>query len=198
MPTGYTAMLIEEKERSFEEFALTCARAFGVCIEMRDEPLGKEIPNEFKISDYNTEELKKAKQKLKEFKELTTEDYSKKVKGKFKQDMADYEERVEKNNFTRERYSKILQEAKQWEAPTTEHLGLKNFMIEQIESSLDFDIYEPDKPVILTGEEWANRELSSILWNIEYHTKEHKAETERVESRNKWVKALKESLEKYK
>ena len=38
MPTGYTAELIE-KGMEFNDFVLTCARAFGACIELRDRKL---------------------------------------------------------------------------------------------------------------------------------------------------------------
>jgi len=44
MPTGYTAEIYEgEKEVTFEKFALTCARAFGACITIRDEPMSASI-----------------------------------------------------------------------------------------------------------------------------------------------------------
>lgn len=37
MPTGYTSKLYEGEEQTFEEFLLTCARAFSH-IELRDNP----------------------------------------------------------------------------------------------------------------------------------------------------------------
>lgn len=194
MPTGYTAALIEEKEISFEKFVLTCSRAFGALIEMRDEPMDAKIPDEFRVSEYHTAELEKAMQRLNEFKSFTSEDYNKKAREKLEQDVADYERRVEKNRFIRQRYSDMLIRVKNWEEPSPDHKELKKFMIEQIESSVKFDIYEPDKPVIMTGEEWANKELASITWNIEYHTKKYQEEVERVASRNGWVKQLRNSL----
>lgn len=194
MPTGYTAALIEEKEISFEEFVLTCARAFGALIEMRDEPMNAKIPDEFHVSEYHTVELAKAKQRLNEFKSFTPEDYNKKAREKFEQDVVDYERRLEKNGFTHRRYSEMLIKIRNWKEPSPDHEELKKFMIEQIESSVKFDVYEPDKPVIITGEEWANKELSSITWDIEYHTKKYQEEVERVASRNRWVKQLRDSL----
>ena len=194
MPTGYTAALIEDKEMCFEDFTLRCARAFGALIEMRDEPMDAKIPDEFKVSEYHTVELEKAMQRLNEFKSFTPEDYKKKAREKFEQDVIDYERRLEKNKFTQQRYSDMLIKVNNWKEPSAEHEGLKKFMIEQIESSIKFDVYEPDKPVILTGGEWANKELSSITWNIEYHTKSYQEEVERVASRNRWVKQLRDSL----
>ena len=37
MPTGYTADIYEGNDVSFRDFALKCARAFGACIEQRDD-----------------------------------------------------------------------------------------------------------------------------------------------------------------
>lgn len=56
MPTIYTSDIRDGI--SFKTFALNCARAFGACVEIRDEPGGGEkIPEAFKASDYH---LKKA------------------------------------------------------------------------------------------------------------------------------------------
>lgn len=45
MPTGYTAAI--KYGITFKEFALDCARNFGACISMRDEPRETPIPDEF-------------------------------------------------------------------------------------------------------------------------------------------------------
>ena len=47
MPSGYTEGVASGKVTEFKEYALLCARAFGACISLRDEPLSLEIP-EFK------------------------------------------------------------------------------------------------------------------------------------------------------
>ena len=74
MPTGYTAMLTEEKEITFEDFALKCARAFGALIEMRDESLDAKIPEEFKVTEYHTVELNRAIEKLNDVYKITIMD----------------------------------------------------------------------------------------------------------------------------
>lgn len=51
MPTGLTATLIGENERSFKDFALLCARHFGPLFFMRDDPLDKDIPDEVPTAD---------------------------------------------------------------------------------------------------------------------------------------------------
>ncbi len=55
MPTGYTAMFLENSEMTFEQWALQCSRAFGVLVHMRDEPLGVDIPIVVQPSSYYRE-----------------------------------------------------------------------------------------------------------------------------------------------
>jgi hypothetical protein len=50
---------------SFKTYALNCARAFGACVTLRDEPGGGEnIPDEFTPSDYNAKAAQKARDEL--------------------------------------------------------------------------------------------------------------------------------------
>ena len=62
MPTGYTAAI--KDGISFNEYALSCARAFGALIMMRDEPADAPIPDEFKPSDYHFKKIEEAKAEL--------------------------------------------------------------------------------------------------------------------------------------
>ena len=39
MPTGYTCHIEDGTVTTLRQYALTCARAFGACASMRDEPL---------------------------------------------------------------------------------------------------------------------------------------------------------------
>ena len=59
MPTGYTAGVATGEIKDFKTYALQCARAFGACIMLRDEPMSDEIP-EFKPSDHYEKSLAKA------------------------------------------------------------------------------------------------------------------------------------------
>ena len=86
MPTGYTMILTEEKEIDFKEFALRCARNFGALIMMRDEPMDKEIPEEFPVSDYHSKKLNECMEQLEQFKALSYKEYEIKAKEKFDKD----------------------------------------------------------------------------------------------------------------
>ena len=66
MPTGYTAGVADGSIIDFNEYALQCARNFGACILLRDEPLSSEIP-EFEPSDYHEKALTESKAGLSSF-----------------------------------------------------------------------------------------------------------------------------------
>jgi len=196
MATGYTQCLIKDKEKEveFKNFVMLCARAFGACIDMRDDSLDKEIPEKFEPSTYHLDNLNQAKKDLVEFKELDKYDYERKAEIENKKSLEDYEKIIEHQNFNKKRFHNMLIKVKEWNPPTENHFGLKKFMIEQIENSIEWENYNLNKPKILTGNAWANKRLSEILRDIEYHTKEWFKEVERVNDRNKWLKDLRESI----
>jgi len=70
MPTGYTATLME-KNQTFPEFIMGCARAFGALIMMRDDPNDATIPDKFEPSDYHAKGIIKAREKLAKLKAMT-------------------------------------------------------------------------------------------------------------------------------
>ena len=66
MPTGYTACIIDkESPATFNQFVMGCARAFGACITMRDDPQDAEIPDSFEAGSYHKERLEAAEKDMK-------------------------------------------------------------------------------------------------------------------------------------
>ena len=69
MPTGYTSKIADNI--SFRDFVLTCAGAFGACVEQRDNDMN-EKPKLKKLDvSYHQNAIKAAKVKLKLIKEYT-------------------------------------------------------------------------------------------------------------------------------
>jgi len=54
MASGYVHKMLDDKQ-DFRTFAMSCARAFGALITMRDEPADAPIPDEFKPDPYHME-----------------------------------------------------------------------------------------------------------------------------------------------
>jgi len=196
MPTGYTRQI--KDGISFQQFAMSCARAFGACIMMRDDPADKSIPEKFEPSTYNSRELNKAQKELEKINKLSIEEGKREAITEFADEIQRRNRDIEENRKLINQYKDMLQQVEQWQPPTPDHIEFKKFMISQIEGSIKFDgnedyyIKNPIKK--LTGEDWLARKRKDILWNIAYHAKEYNDEIERTNQRNKWVKDLRDSL----
>lgn len=193
MPTGYIADIA--KDISFEQFALGCARAFGATITMRDDPAGTEIPV-FVPSDYHRKQVEIAHAELAKINAMSFEDSRQAA-------LADYLDACERNQSYREerqtlrtKYEAMLVQAEAWEPPTPDHVAMKEFMVDQIKKSIDWDcgsdhLADPEK---LSGDAWRAQQLQTISESLAYHTREHEQEVERTRTRNAWVDSLKASL----
>jgi len=196
MPTGYTLDLYDGKDLTFEEFALKCARAFGALISMRDKLIDAPIPEKFEPSDYHLKELEKAKKRLEEIKGWDEEKAEQEAERAYKEALKKREETIKKNELIRKRYEDMLLEVQKWKPPTPDHEGLKKFMIQQLEESIEFDCFIPEMPQYLSGEEFREQQIKKALNDIEYHGKEYVEEVNRVYEKNKWLFLLRESLKK--
>lgn len=195
MPTGYTDMI--KKGVTFKKFAMRSARAMGACVTMRDDPCDAEIPI-FKVSSYDKNKLKEATSKLKILKKTSIEDATAKATKEFNEKVLYNEIQISKNNILLGQYHRMLEKVKAWQPPSSDHTHFKNFMTEQITGSIKFDCsnsyYLDNTPKLLTGEAWLEKETKQSLRDIDYYTKEHEKEVERVNGRNTWIKQLKDSL----
>jgi len=198
MATGYTSKL-SEGEQSFEEFALQCARAFGACVMQRDDPMDNP-PELQEPSKYYQEELIRAQKSLAKFNETKKEDYLSEFNDYLKKSRQYNEKQKKERLELKKRYQKMLKKVKNWEQPSADHKGLKDFMIEQLESSIaydcDGDYYEREEKLLekLTFDEWYEQKKNEVNRSLEYFAAENKKEVERAAERNKWILALYESL----
>ena len=193
MPTGYTSKLYDGKKQTFQEFAMECARAFGALVTLRDDSDAK-IPDEFKPSEYAQESLKKAEKKLKEAIGWSDAAAAAKALVEYNNSVKEYEASKERSAGIVKRYREMLAEVKKWTPPTPDHENMKKFMVEQLESSIKFDNYTPDKPKMLTGPQYKKEIIEGCQKDIGYYTKSHLEEVQRCEGRTAWVKALRDSL----
>lgn len=195
MPTGYTADLYDGKDQSFPEFALACARAFGALILMRDDPKDAPIPDEFAPDDYHVKKIAEARAEFDRLVSMTNvEADAEAVRLADEWDAARAAE--EATRLARKaRYEAMRDEAEAWDPPTSEHQGLKEFMVKQLTESIDFDCFTyefPSPP--RDGSTWRHEAVAKAKRDIEYHTAEHAKEVERAAGRSAWVQALRHSL----
>lgn len=195
MPTGFTAKIIEGV--TFEEFAMNCARAMGALIMMRDEPLDAPIPDEIPPNTrYYDERLAEATKALKEAQEATVEYCKAQADEEYKRTLKDWANNVATETDNKVKYEAMLAKVKWWKPPTANHTGMKQFMINQIESSIRWDCAEQlrGKPKKLTAKQWRAHAIRNAKYDIKSATRHIKEEIASAADRNKWLKELRESL----
>lgn len=196
MPTGYTADVQSGKVTDFREFAWQCARAFGALILMRDDPTGAPIPQRFepetKFYDRMIEDGKKARAELKD---MSIEHAAKEAAAEHRDALAAWNSRRIERDAEKLRYLSMIEKVQAWQPPSPEHQGMKDFMLEQLNSSLKFDCTEysgPPEPMTATA--WLARKNEKAVRDISYGIENREREIERTESRNRWLAQLRDSL----
>lgn len=194
MPTGYTAAI--KDGITFETYALSCARAFGALVSMREEPANAQIPERFEPSSYNAEAIQKAKDRRSTLSTMSASEAAIRAAAEFDAAMASYRKSIQDNEDLRSKYESMLATVNAWVPPTEDHEELKTFMRQQINESLLFDCgtIHINPPKRRSGAEWLAHQLDAAQEDIAYHTKAHEEECFRVERRNEWVSELRDSL----
>jgi hypothetical protein len=194
MPTGYTADIA--KGITFEQYALACARAFGALILMRDDPSDAPIPERFEPSDYSVKALAEAKAELTHLDAMSVTETAAAADAEYAAETERCSQRRAEYTELRNKYNAMLAQVVQWEPPTPDHVKYKEFMVEQIRSSIDGDCNEKyiTEPALLTGQQWLMRKITEARRSVAYHEKSHAEEIERTDNRNAWIKALRDSL----
>jgi hypothetical protein len=199
MPTGYTAGILDGKITTFPQFAKLCMRAFGATIHMRDDDMEEEY-KERTPGTYHTENLLKARQALIDVELLSDAEIISNQIAELKDSQQHYENAIIKIQADRIKLDEMLQEAQAWEPPTAEHAGIKEFMISQIKSTIDFDCSGNyyNEALLKVNYELETLSAASVRASIiekankdiAYHTKELNEEIERCNKANQWVADL--------
>ena len=194
MPTGYTDCIA--RGATFEEFVWGCARAFGALVSMRDDPSDASIPEKLEPSTYHQEQVAVARKELDRLNALADEpaDAEAEAKATFDRQMVAWEDDRATETVLQERYEALLEQAKAWQPPSPEHQGLKDFMVEQLQRSIEFDHKVTFPPVLLSGLDYLLEAYAKALKDVIYHIREDAAEERRVTKRNRWLQQLRESV----
>lgn len=201
MPTEYTKKI--EKGVSFKQFALNCARNFGATIMLMGEPEDI-LPDTENVKSTNIarrqEKLDNAIKELGDFLNKTQAEIHVEFVVNRLEKIKYLTEILENKRKLRAKYEKMLVEVRNWVAPTEDHFDLKEFMIEQIELSIEFD-YNEEYALKQLGKE-RNKHQADYYWDkymelnrdIEYHIKHISEDIGYDEKRSEWVKDLIDSL----
>lgn len=195
MPTGYTAKLCE-REQSRNEFILSCARAFGACVHQRDDDFN-DRPSKRGQSEYHDLRIKEAEARLAKFSKGG-------LLGEYNEFVDSCIDRARKNQIAcaekAARILKMISDIEAWIPPSSDHVEMKAFMLDQLRRTLKQDAnseyYQSRIDYIAKSNiaEWVNENIEDAKRDIKYHTKEREIERNRIESQNKWIELLYESI----
>ena len=193
MPTGYTSKIGDDQ--SFKDFALRCARNFGANILMRDDPMDAEI-KKYEVEPYYMNRLTETIAEKSRFLNLSKEEMINLWNDEFNSKYSNYCKCCIEKVVLKSKYEKMLAKVKKFIPPTPDHINYKNFMIEQIQTSIDFDcstdyMIEPKKESFLI---WKTRKIKHLNDNINYYIKKYGEEVVRTDGRNNWNEKLFEAL----
>lgn len=198
MPTGYTADIA--KDITFKQFVMRCARGIGALVTMRDEPWDAEIPERFEPSDYHQKKLEETHAELDRLNAMSVAELIEASTADYRTQLQSYRDYIAKEADLSAKYEAMLAKVNAWTPPTSDHVGMKDFMIEQITRSIKFDCgstYWHEQIFALkheTHEEWKAKSVAKLQKDLAYHEDEHRKEVERTAARSAWVKALRSSL----
>jgi hypothetical protein len=198
MPTGYTADVASGKVTTLRQFAMECARAFGACITLRDEPASTPIPEAFERSDYHIKEKAEAEASLVNLYAMTANERATAAEEANKQSRDALHRAINENDIQRQRYDDMLTQVRAWSGAPE---GLQKFMLEQLADSKKFDTStDPGKyydATPLSTQEWFDSEVAKFRKSLAYHTEEYDKECARVHERNAWLRQLRKSLDEF-
>lgn len=196
MPTGYTAKLMESGQ-TFQEFIMGCARAFGALVQMRDDPYDTPVPEKFEPSDYHVKRLIESREKLARLKAMTDTERQEFGEAEKTADILRIEKWLEKDLAENDRLVAMEEQVKAWQPPTSDHKGLKDFMLQQIEVSRNNVDYIREslksanaKPALA----YYIAAVSDASHAINYNTEGNAKEIERAAVRSEWVRQLRLSI----
>ena len=206
MPTSYTAGILDGKVNTFEEFATVCTRAFGATIHMRDNPM--DSPYEPRTpSDYHTNSIQSKRERLEEIESMSDEKIVEDFNTQLGEDLKYHQTKMEEDKRNLEKLNSMLESAKSWIPPTEDHQSFRNFMIEQIESTIKVDgdpSYHTNKMVEIKKQmeeginpkEYREETIQEIKSQISYHETEYQKELVRCKDSNDWMDKFFESIKK--
>jgi len=193
MATGYTHPVVAGEVTELADFVLSCARAFGACIQQRDEAPNAPIRLPERSTTYNDREIDRLRQELAEVEAWSLE-------------AADRAEAAERGRLYRQReesadrYAQenaalqaMIAKVEAWNPPTEDHENLKAFMLEQLRSSL-WELSDWPVPDRVPAAQFKAERMERLHRNLANAIRRQHEETERIEGARQWIIDLAHSV----
>lgn len=199
MPTGYTAYIEDGEVSTGKDFLTLCCRNFGVCIDMKEDSLSKPIPEKFEPDTYYKQRYENALLELEEAKSLTKETAINRIKSDRKNREDGIAKAIKKNEETKAKYLKVRNEVEKWIPPTSEHVNLKKFALEQIDMcDCDYtDFYNRELENIrreIIPEDYIKDNIAVCEKSVQRAKSDYESEIQRTNERNMWLQSFRNSF----
>lgn len=195
MPTGYTDKIYSNVPITFAEFVWTCARTMGALYHLRDDAMG--VPRldaalqvDWGDAKHHEDELASAETALARLEAMGPADMAAEMAERHRRSVAEHEESSRRSADLRARYAAMLEQVSAWTPPTDDHAGLRDFMVEQLETSMRHDCYDREPPAEPCLDEYRRSVLEHARWKVDYHRDALASARERTAGRLAWVQAL--------
>lgn len=195
MPTGYTEIIDDHEDATFEQYVWRCARGLGPLLHMRDDSLEADIrePKENEWGDFYPRNLKTAKARLAELLSMSEEQRRAACQSEYNNLIARWEEGARREAEIDARYQSMREKVEAWTPPSKDHEGLKKFMLDQLVESRRFSGVG-ERPKRPTPRDWFNSAVASAKSDVDYYTKKLADEQENVQKAREWIETLKKSV----
>jgi hypothetical protein len=195
MPTGYTAIIEDKPDVTFEEFCLRCARAFGATIHQRDTALeNKPTPPPRDDVDRATWRLGTLIGDLGIALAKTRQDWEREAKLAYLEALASHSKALSEESDTVAAYSRMTAEVEAWVPPSKDHESLKQFMLEQLSTGAPSTYYSTHPPTEKSWNELRDLKFSMLCEQIKSAALDATRSASSIMDKTEWVEALYASL----
>ena len=150
------------------------------------------IPEVIEPDAYHRDRLNDAYAKARELEVMTEEEADRRAAKEYDDSVASKARYVESHRRSQEIYDSMLAKVEAWEPPTSEHVGMKKFMREQIELSktsfYDWPIHRA------SGKAWLANAREMAAEEVRESAEKWRAAQERAARDTEWLRALRASL----
>ncbi len=204
MPTGYTAFIEDGNITTGKEFLLLCSRAFGIAMEIRDEPLSVPTPTTFEPNEYYKNRYESAVKRLEAERNISFETAKCCMRSDYDKRVEDAKRTIANMTAINERYARVRGQVSGWIPPTDGHKGIKKFALEQIDMCVNSDkmfaYYQKiiDTPFNDSNEavrEYITKYIEYLESEVESAKSAYEEEVKRANDKTKFMKEFIESLE---
>jgi hypothetical protein len=185
MATSYTYSVTEET--TLRDFMLRCSRAFEACIDMRDESLDTPPPKKIEPDPSWKKRVAEARTRLEQVSSMSEKEHLDLARHRWI--VSEQEKSEEVCRKENKKYLKLKSAVLDWECPNT-LIGLKNFMLEQLDLSIRIPLRRKPSPAPRSGKNVKKNEIKYAEEALKRAESDLEMVLKKVSEANDWLSDL--------